>query len=165
MEAMGSSRLQRCLCHCDSRDSGQGHSLIDAVRLTQTGVAESKHKTSAFCPRESFISEEDHVEAMKVFSETYMQDDRVSVDGIKVLGALSDKRGSLIFSSIYVSNVVLLADEGLPWAKRRGLMLALSHPRVRQSDLINQGVGLDRCHGSRNDIDIVSKRHYLKLVP
>ena len=43
--------------------------------------------------------------------------------------------------------------------------LALGHPRLRQSDLINQGVGLDRCHGSRNDIDIVSKRHYLKLVP
>ena len=50
-------------------------------------MAESKHKTSAFCPRESFISEEDHVEAMKVFSETYIQGDRVSVDGIKVLGA------------------------------------------------------------------------------
>ena len=49
-------------------------------------MAESKHQTSAFCPRESFISEEDHVEAMKVFSETY-QGDRVSVDGIKVLGA------------------------------------------------------------------------------
>ena len=30
------------------------NSLIDEVRLTQTGVAESKHKTSAFCPRESF---------------------------------------------------------------------------------------------------------------
>ena len=50
-------------------------------------MAESKHKTSAFCPRESFISEEDHVAAMKVFSETYIQGDRVSVDGIKVLGA------------------------------------------------------------------------------
>ena len=65
----------------------KANSLIDEVRLTQTGVAESKHKTSAFCPRESFISEEDHVEAMRVFSETYILGDRVSVDGIKVLGA------------------------------------------------------------------------------
>ena len=65
----------------------KANSLIDEVRLTQTGVAESKHKTSAYCPRESFSSEEDHVGAMKVFSETYIHGDRVSVDGISVLGA------------------------------------------------------------------------------
>ena len=58
----------------------KANSLIDEVRLTRTGVAESKHKTSAFCPRESFISE-DHVEAMKVFSETCIQGDRMSVGG------------------------------------------------------------------------------------
>ena len=49
-------------------------------------------------------------------------------------------------------NVTLLADEELPSAKRPGLMLALSHPRLRQSDLVNQGLGLDRCHGIRNGL-------------
>ena len=63
------------------------NSLIDEVRLAQTGVAESKQKTSAFCPRESFISDEAHVEALEMVSRTYIQADRISEDGIKVLGA------------------------------------------------------------------------------
>jgi len=60
---------------------------VDELRDEMTGVKENKLKTTAYCPRGAFKDNTSHATALTTLKNTYIKHDRISTNGMKMLGA------------------------------------------------------------------------------
>ena len=64
-----------------------GSDNVDELRDKMTGVKENKEKTTAYCPRGAFKDSTSHATALTTLENTYIKHDRISTNGMKMLGA------------------------------------------------------------------------------